>query len=401
MELRTVRVEPSPLGRARVRLVGDLAYDDLPGQIEQLWFDVPEAYAPFLSRTGNPWLACLAPLAARLGQPIRCSLPVDRLLLRNVHELMVIWQGWYPELHRFEVTADASDAKPRGEGPRTAAFFSGGVDSFFTILRAQEPGEIAIDDLISVGGFDVRLRNLSAFERRRSRQVVLAQRLGSTLVDVITNLRDTRIEQAGWGPLLHGAALAGVGLALEGRYRRLLIGSTWDYASLSPLGSHPLTDPLLSTSGTQVIHDGATHSRKSKLEYLSRSEIALDNLQVCFRVGSDYNCGACEKCYRTMAMLELMGCLEHAESFPVRRLDAKLLARVYVATVLQRTYYRSIIAFAGERGRPDVARSAARALRRSGWRRRLMAIPRWCARHKGFWRAASPIQRVLLAGRVV
>ena len=401
MELRAVRVIASPLDPKRTRLVGDIAYDDLPGQIEQLWFDVAEEHAPFLSRTGNPWLACLAPLAAKLGEPLRLSLPVDRLLLRNVHELMVIWQSWYPHLHRVEIAADTTDGLPAAGGTRTAAFFSGGVDSFFTILRAREPGAIAIDDLISIGGFDILLRNLSAFERRRSRQAVVAESLGNKFVDVVTNLRDTRIDKAGWGLLLHGSALAGVGLALEGRYRRLMIGSTGDYLSLIPLGSHPLTDPLVSTNGTQVLHDGATHDRCSKLEYVSRSEIALRNLHVCFRFGSDYNCGACEKCYRTMAVLELLGRLEQAESFPVRRIDAGRLACVYVKNSLQASYYKSIIALAGERGRPDIARSAKLALRRSRWRRRVMRVPAWLSKRRGLWRAATPIRRALLAKEMV
>jgi hypothetical protein len=401
MEVKAVRVMPSPLDPKRVRLVGDLAYDDRPGQIEQLWFDVAEEHAPFLSRTGNPWLACLAPLAAKLGEPIRLSLPVDRLLLRNVHELMVIWQSWYPRLHRVDVAADTTDSLPAAGGTRTAAFFSGGVDSFFTILRAREPGAIKIDDLISIGGFDILLRNLPVFERRRSRQAAVAESLGCKFVDLITNLRDTRIEKAGWSPLLHGSALAAVGLALEGRYRRMLIGSTGDYASLVPLGSHPLTDPLHSTSGTQVLHDGATHNRRSKFEYLSRSEVVLKNLHVCFRVASEDNCGICEKCIRTMAMLELLGGLEQAEGFPVRRLDVGRVARVYVKNPLQAGYYKSIVALARDRGRPDIARAASRAMRRSRWRRRLMPITEWCARHRGLWRAAGPIRRALLAGRVV
>lgn len=401
MDLGAVRVIASPLGSKRVRLVGEIRYDDLPGQVESLWFDVAEEHAPFLSRTGNPWLACLAPLAARLGQPIRLSLPVDRLLLRNVHELMVIWQSWYPRLHRVDVAADTTDGLPAAGGTRTAAFFSGGVDSFFTILRAREPGAIKIDDLISIGGFDILLRSLPAFESRRSRQAAVAESLGCEFVDVITNLRDTRIEKAGWSPLLHGSALAAVGLALEGRYRRMLIGSTADYASLVPLGSHPLTDPLHSTSGTQVLHDGATHNRRGKIEYLSRSEIVLKNLHVCFRVASDDNCGMCEKCIRTMAMLELLGRLEQAEGFPVRRLDIGRVARVYVKNSLQAGYYESIIAMADERGRTDVARSASRALRRSRWRRRLMSISEWCASRRGFWRAASPIRKVILSGRIL
>ncbi len=397
-----MRVAPSPLDGGRVRLTGSVSYDDRPGaEPEEYWFDVPAELAGALSQTGNPWLACLLPLAVTLGEPLRLCLPVDPLMTRNMKELMAVWTAWYPHLHRIEVIAPRADDRPPARGSLTGSFFSTGVDSFFTILRSMEPGEIPTDDLIAIWGFDVPLSDAASFALRKARMVAIAQRLGKTLVDVATNLRLTRLEKAGWGPLWHVCGLASVGLALEGRYRRLLIGSAFDYAHVVPWGSHPLTDPLLSTSRTEVLHDGATHDRFEKLEYISRFEIALHNLHVCFRRRSDENCGACEKCLRTMATLGVLGRLGPETRFPGGRVDPARLARVYIASSNNEVFYRRIRVEALARGKKEIARATSRTLRRSRVIRRLLPATDWLRRRRGLWRAAGPIRRVLLAGRFV
>jgi hypothetical protein len=402
MELTAVRVSTSPRDGRRVRLQGDVLYDDRPGAApETYWFDVPEEHAGSLSQTGNPWLACLLPLAVRLGQPLRLCLPVDRLLYRNTRELMAMWSIWYPDVRPVEVVADCLTDPPPARGERSAAFFSTGVDSFFTTLRSADPGAIPIDDLISVWGFDMPYDQAGAVAKRGQRLASIARELGKTLVDVATNLRSTRLRQTSWGYLLHGGALASVGLALEGRYGTLLVAGPYDYGHVVPWGTHPQTDGLLSTSGTEVLHDGATYDRFEKVEYIARFEIALKNLHVCYRQTSDVNCGACEKCLRTMSMLEVLGKLEACGTFPRNASVSERLSRVYVANARGESHYRRIRREALARGRGDIARAARVTLRRSPRIRRLMTIPDWLDTRKGLWRAAAPIRRALLTGRLV
>jgi hypothetical protein len=401
MELQRIRIEPSPLDAGRVRLAGEVVYDDRPGQVEEYWFDVPEDLAPSLSRSGNPWLTCLVPLAATLGQKLTIRLPVDRILARNVRELVAVWRSWYPRLHAVDFEFDFAAEQPTDRGERVGSFFTAGVDSYFTALRSQEPGAIPTDDLVTVWGFDVPLADRAAFERRRERLSAIAEELGARLVDVATNLRSTRLKEAEWGGLWHGAALASVGHALGGRYRRLLVASTWNYGSLVPLGSHPLTDPLLSSSTTQVVHDGATHNRFEKLEYIARSETALRNLHVCFRAQSDYNCGSCEKCMRTMAILEVLNRLTPEANFPGGRLDVARFARTFIPKARAEAYYVVLRAEAKSRGRQDIVLATDRIMARSRRLRRLMAIPNWLSERRGLWRVAGPIRRALLARAIV
>ena len=396
MELKSVRTIPSPYAPDRIRVVGEIAYDDRPGNPEDLWFDFPESSADSLTGSGNAWLLVLMPLAFTLGEPLRIPLPVDRLLQRNIHEVQAVWHTWYPKRHRVAVTAPVSENG--GGGSRTAAFFSGGVDSFFTVLRNDrpEPGMYPADDLICVGGFDIPVGNIEAFGRHSARMKVAAERLGKNYVDVVTNLRDTRLETSNWFHLLHGPALIGIGLMLEGRYARLLIASSNDYGFYSPIGSNYLTDPLLSTSGTRVLHDGAPFSRIQKVELVSESPIALENVHVCWRTYSDDNCCACEKCLRTMVNLELLGRLEQSSAFPRRQIGPAQIARVHLSRRGLQRYWDHIRALAAARGRPEIAEAIDRGVRKSRRVRPLIGLVKWMRGRRLVWRAAAPLRRWLL-----
>ena len=326
MELAEVRISQSPMDAHRVRLTGTVLYDDGAVRPEEYWFDVPEQYADSLSETGNPWLVCLVPLAVSLGEPLRIGKPVDSVLLGNIHKLMGIWRCWYPSLDPVQIEAQTFECRS-GRGERTAAFFSGGVDSFFTVLRHSSgngsSSSVQIQDLLTVWGLDIPLRKADAFHRMRDLLRSASEKCGMSLIDVSTNIRETRWKQTDWGHLSHNCALAGVALALEKRCKRALIASSYGYGDLHPWGSHPLTDPLLSSSLTQIVHDGAAYNRVQKTEYVTNNETALGSLRVCWQDRSDKNCCKCSKCYRTMITLSLIGMLEKCTSFDAQAYNVK------------------------------------------------------------------------------
>ena len=76
MELIRIDIVEAP-GSERVRLVGKVAYDRGSPLTEELWYEVPRAYAEHLSTDGTPWLATLLPLAVTLNEPLRIAQPVD------------------------------------------------------------------------------------------------------------------------------------------------------------------------------------------------------------------------------------------------------------------------------------------------------------------------------------
>ncbi|HEY3203765.1 MAG TPA: hypothetical protein VGL03_08900, partial [Thermoanaerobaculia bacterium] len=258
MELVSVRLAEAAPRTGRVRLVGEVVYDGRQREREEYFFEVPAKYAGSLSDSGNPWLAWLLPLAVTRREPLRLCLPVDPILFTNASRLMRIWKGWYPRLRIVPIEAEVKAVEPRPAPTETAAFFSGGVDSFFTVLRNKEMSDRAafpaIDRLLCVRGFDIDLDNTREFERLRSRLSEAAQDLGLELVDVAMNVREVRFMQADWARLSHGSALASIGLALEKRFRAIYIATSYTGGPPShPWGSHPSTDLLSSTSRTRII----------------------------------------------------------------------------------------------------------------------------------------------------
>jgi len=396
MQLTRVETRPAPGRPGGVRLVGEIAYGD--GRREDLWYEVDESLAGSLSTSGNPWLAALLPLAATLGEPLSLCLPVDSLLLRGADEIGSIWRGWYPWLSAVAIDAPAAEERP--PSTRTGAFFSGGVDSFHTILRRLQEPTLRPEELVFVRGFDLRLSRDAALRARRDRIRRIADSLGLGLAEIATNVKETRVAEADWNDLSHGAILASCGLALEGRYGVLLIASTFDYGHLHPIGSHPLTDPLLSTSATRVVHDGAAYSRCLKVEYLAGSEVALANLHVCWESGGDENCGDCEKCLRTMLMLELAGALDRASTFSVRRLDLDRVARILLRRERSYdTYYREISRWALRNGRLDVHRAIETSHRSSRIRRKAVDLAQSWKQKRVLWRAARRLRNWAVQGR--
>jgi hypothetical protein len=388
----------------RARLVGRVRYDAPEAREEELWFEVPHQLAGDLATSGTPWLAALLPLAVTLNEPLRIALPVDARVRAGAHELMDLWCCWYPQLRAISITAPAS-AGAAGSGPRTAAFFSGGLDSLFTLLRTRDDvGPARVDDLLTVVGFDVALDRAEAGRRMHARSGEVAAALHRTSVPVTTNLRQTRWRVVDWEYLGCGAALAAVALALEPRYGAVLVGSSGGYRDLHVYGSHPLVEPLFSSTTLQLLHDGAAFTRVEKMRFITQHDIALRSLHVCWRSGTDENCGACKKCYRAMLMLELLGVRERCTTFHSAALDVSRVGRMYCSLPWDYRELCDIEALAREHGRPDIARGAAQAMRAS--RRlarrleRVRALPRLRSlqRSPHAWKFAATMEARLLRG---
>ena len=364
-----------------VRLTGTVTYDTGTPSREEVWYEVGDHRREDLSTSGNPWLVSLLPLAMTLGEPLRLAVPVDQMLLDRCHQAMEIWKAWYPRLHLVPIEADTRS--PVDSAGRTALFFSGGVDSFSSLLRNQVPDQTGyhtpIDDLIMIWGADVPLGQVEAFARMRQRYQPVAGAMGKRFIDVATNLRETRWAQTNWARQSHGAFLASAGLSLERRYRRLLIASSVPITHrMAGWGSHPMVDPLFSTSTTQVMIDAAGESRDRKVERVAESELALNHLRVCWRSGTDQNCGACLKCYRTMIALELYGRLGACPTFPVSSLDLAGVSRLHFADYGDFRTFRRLLAKAWLLNRHDIVRALDRAMRRSRRRGLLVeALKAW------------------------
>jgi len=344
------------------RITGAGRADEVGWIDEVLWADMPEAFAADATERLDAWLLWLLPHAFETGEDLVLDGPVDAELLRNAHELMEVWACWRPGKSPVRVTAEPADAL-EPQGTRTGLFFTAGVDSFFSLLRHDEMARLhpewnlqPIDDLIYVEGYDIPLNKRPALDRKRTALQAVAEETGKTLITLATNFRDSSLSlrKNTWGPVVHGPAVAASGLLLGRRWNSLLLSAAVAYDEFDPWGSTCLTDPLCSTSATRVWHYGAGADRLRKIEFLTLSDVAIDHLHVCWRDASERNCGACEKCFRTLLALDMAGARERARTFPAGEFSMDILRDLWSDHEPVKRMYRKMRDRAQILGRADV-----------------------------------------------
>jgi hypothetical protein len=272
-----------------------------------MWFET-DAGVPPLPREGigDVALPIALLIAMRRGEDLRLRDSISPGRSARLHRIQEILTTWYPD--RFSRIRVKAAKAITAESPRTryaASCFTGGVDSFATMLRTRP----RLGALAFAEGFDVSLTDPAALAARRDLLLAVAAEHSLDLLSVRTNARRIVMPYCLWGAEAHGAALASLGTILSSRISRLYIPATYTYRDSWPWGSHPMMDGLWSTRRLKVVHHGADQSRLEKYEsLLARPEI-ISRLAVCLRRDVTNNCGTCLKCVREMVTLELYGVL--------------------------------------------------------------------------------------------
>jgi lipid II:glycine glycyltransferase (peptidoglycan interpeptide bridge formation enzyme) len=276
----------------------------------------------------------------------------------TIQDIYCLWEERFlfppQRIPIFAEARNGSDEQAAGVG----CFFSGGVDSFYTLLKNRDK----VTHLIFVHGFDIDLTNDSLRKRASNAAREVARELGKSLIEVKTNLRSFSDQVVDWRQY-HGAALASVGLLFQHMFREVLIPGTFTYADLSPWGSHPLLDPLWSTDQMKFMHDGGEATRVEKAAYISRYEVAMRWLRVCW-MNPDlaYNCGQCGKCLLTMAALRTVGSLERCKTLP-HTLALKKIPHIDRINKEDVTFIQQNLKILEMQGTdPDLARALERAV---------------------------------------
>lgn len=391
MRVYDVETVPSPRTHGWKRLRARVEYDR--SSRDDVWLDVPAEREGALVTTGDPWVAWLAPLAITLGEPLRVEAPVDALLLAGVREATRIWRSWYPRLHAVEIDAPTETAV--AVAAARGAFFTGGVDSFFTALQPRAADE-RIDTLIFIWGFDIPLSNAAAWTAALASNIEAGRHLGLPLIPVATNLRETRFRETDWTRLSHGVALAGVAQALGNAFGTVLIPSSASRRDLRPWGSHPDVDPLFSSHHTRIVHDGAEWRRAEKTEQITASDVALHHLRVCYESPHGVNCGLCKRCYRTMLALEAVGALDRCTTFDDVTLDLRRAARIYCQDDTDRKQFGFVRDLAVREGHTPIVRAIDESFRHSARLTRVVAFLRRLRGLPLVWRWAPAWERRLL-----
>jgi len=265
---------------------------------------------PLLNR-GDAWLPIALIPAMRENLALVLTDPVSPRLLASLPAIQRTLAAWYPDLSIVPVTAPRGRVSGRRGADATFQFFTGGVDSFFSLLNHRAE----IGALVYVHGYDVPL--LHSEHRRRVSESLsgAARQLTTPVIELESNARTLLDHYGDWGDHTHGAALASIGLMLGAEASRVILPATHTLADLDPWGSHPLLDPLWSTESTSIVHDGVETSRFAKIAALAGDPVVAHHLRVCWNTTTELNCSNCEKCLRTMTAFEILGQLAGLSTF--------------------------------------------------------------------------------------
>jgi len=284
--------------------------------------------------------------------------PVCPIWLARQAALVELFHRWW-RLPRL-----APEAPPSSEARERVAnvglCFSGGVDSFHTLLRGGRP----VDWLVTAQGFDMSWQDAERIAGVRRSLEAIASRTGARPAVIRTNLRDHPLVAGAEWERAHGGALASLGHLLDDSLGTLLISSSIQIGSRTEAwGSHWRSDPLWSSSRLQVTHCGAAMRRRQKLESIAGEELVQHHLRVCWEnLSPQGNCSRCEKCVVTMLILSELGLLDR---FTVFDHDDVLAERIDALPRMRQRRRSFLEASRSTRLKPEMVRAVRDLVRRT------------------------------------
>ena len=337
MRIAELRREPTSGG---ARVVAKVEWEqDRGGRPLELWWEASGPAAADLRPSADGILAAaFLPAAARGERRIALDGPVCPRLaagLLTVARLFDGWRGTSTEPPRIEPRDGFRAAVPR-RPPRSAAFFTGGVDSTHLVRRnradfpADHPERFA--DALAVFGLYApdqldAADPFAGYARTRAALEEIAAESGLALVPVATNVTALAPEIDFIAKRSLSSALVSAAHLFPSRWSSVTFASGRDASILVPLGTHPLVDPALGSAAVDVRHEGIGIGRPERIAELCAREEAVPRLLVCMSGPPPpyLNCGRCEKCLRTMTALAAFGRLPESREFPRRDLSAKTI----------------------------------------------------------------------------
>lgn len=265
-------------------------------QGHDLWLSSPDAT---LEPTPEAAICLLAPWCAQESVALRISQAhLSPVFLANVQSATAVMGRWWKHQAIHFLTPAPLDlpapSASTNQGAK-ALFFSGGVDSFYSLIMNTD-----VKVIVFVVGFDIRLANRAAWEVMLLSNRKVASARGIRLITVFTNLREHPIPREVKWERYHGAALAAVAHSLRSQASNWIISASWFPGFDMPWGSHLELDWRWGNEAVNLVHFGVDKRRGEKLAAMAHEPLVHDFLHVCWRDPIPAgNCGKCEKCIRT------------------------------------------------------------------------------------------------------
>ena len=278
--------------------------------------DVPDSILaiPFLSNIIQlTWVTGSTVIVPSLDKDFYDSLP----------ELKKAYSNMFPEVDFCgDIVSNKIEINKPAKKNKSAMFFSGGVDSFQTLISHYQENL----DLLTIWGSDIEYNNENGWNALYKSMSDSVKAFNLNLYTIHSSFRDfdnekvlyrqfsEQLKDSWWHGLQHGLGLLGhvAPLAYKIGYEKMYIASTHSTHDKNVrCSSHPTTDNCIKYCGCQVVHDGFEFRRQNKIRNIidfSKTHPSLPiNLHVCWKTQTGENCCICEKCARTIYAILIEG----------------------------------------------------------------------------------------------
>ena len=311
-----------------------IEYDQDVDMPSELWFRVDEEFASHVSTRADAFVSCLLSVARELREDIEIRADFSPQLLIGLQELQYIQEAWFKQNRLISLKANnLVPSVAKNNNSVNSCNISGGVDSSYTLWSLLPENQPIPELQIHYGIFgeelshpDSGIRSVNSYGPDLKR---LVNSLGVEFLAVGSNLPLFTANNKPWLALSRGR------FSIPMLFSSLISthfkpSSNW-YEALKPSDFHPMLDHLFSIESLRIFPHAANLTRFQKLKEISNWPPIHEYFQVCNVGDKDaLNCCRCNKCYRTMIALDILGVKENFNSFhlPLRKIDL-LKANVY------------------------------------------------------------------------
>ena len=138
-----------------VRLTSTIQSEDAARPTPEVYIDYHVADAAYVRASPETMAAAALLPAMRAGEHLSIIPEMSPRLCFNLPRIRDIFHSWWPDFARIDIASIASASSNERPASRAATFFSGGVDSFYTLLKHRSGAgsfPVPMPTLFSCGG---------------------------------------------------------------------------------------------------------------------------------------------------------------------------------------------------------------------------------------------------------
>ncbi len=335
-----------------------------------LWFEVPKKFQDSITNRADAFVVALFLLAMKIGEDVEVKGAMSPKLLDGIGKYQKIMSSWFPDEYKI-IKINCSNLVPAKRSKESGAFvaFTGGVDSFYTLLQNAPKNQVdekkRVTHGLFINGFETKIDDPRNYLTMYNSLKEVASEVGVELIPAGTNVRKFIKNHINWS-FAHGACIVATALVFQPIMPKFYIASSYTYDQIHPWGSRPDTDPLLSVENFKIIHHGASVSRVEKTIAISEHRETYDKLHACFWLDKNGlgNCCRCSKCLRTMIPLEIVGKLSEYKTFPLPLTGRKIRKGLFLHKG-DKIFMEEVFEYARTKNRKDIMSNLRFAFARS------------------------------------